>query len=467
MRIASLPGGDRVRRGDWWRACSRRRPTRPTREGDQYDIVVLVADVDGLRAQGVDLPEKISVSNLGKRWQINFDAYGKVNGKTFNVIPVTWDPIDTASYEETCIKATQDHDPFVVLNGNGYRQSSVGCITVDNDTFAIMGEGGYDELYEASGKNYLTLGMPGEASARASVQLADRAEASSRRRRRSAILSSNEPARQGGRRRRGEGVHQGGLRRGREGRDQRQPGRGRPAARGGRGRWPRCRRPARPRSWSSSASPSTRRSSTRPRRRAPGFEYMLLDASASICTQFGASRTPAIIATAEVPCVTTWDTRALPTKDGVKPDNAFEAKCRKVFDAGFDEQTTPGVPSGDITDATGQTLTEDFSPNECIITDLFVKGLKKAGKNATPGTSTTPCSRSRRARAAYMSNGTGGFAKNKPYFANQVHVELLNPATTETPPDANGLYNGCPAPINCWVPRVVDGTEWVALEGAA
>jgi len=440
-------------------------PAGAAQEDDQYDVVVLVADVDGLRAQGVNLPEKISVSNLGKRWQVNFDAHGKVNGRTFNVIPVTWDPIDTASYEDTCIKATQDHDPFVVLNGNGYRQSSVGCITVDNDTFAIMGEGGYGELYDASGKNYLTLGMPGEASARASVQLAteqgfftDGAKI--------AILSSNEPAVKAA----GDVAEKEFAKAGFDvvekveiNANQDAAGQQREAA----------------------AAVSTVQAagatavvvllgfSVNPaffdeaEKSGAGFEYMLLDASASICTQFGASRTPAIISTAEVPCVTTWDTRALPTKDGVKPDNAFEAKCRKVFDAGFDEQTTPGVPSGDITDATGQTLTEDFSPNECVITDLFVKGLKKAGKDATPEDVYDAMLTIKKSPAAYMSNGTGGFAKNKPYFANQVHVELLNPATTETQPDANGLYNGCPAPINCWVPRVIDGTEWVALEGAA
>jgi hypothetical protein len=62
--------------------------------------------------------------------------------------------------------------------------------------------------------------------------------------------------------------------------------------------------------------------------------------------------------------------------------------------------------------------------------------------------------------AAYISGSTGGFAKNKPWFANQVHLERLTAATTATPPDANGLYNGCPAPVNCWVPQLVDGQEW-------
>ena len=63
-----------------------------------------------------------------------------------------------------------------------------------------------------------------------------------------------------------------------------------------------------------------------------GFKYMLIDAASSLCTQFGASRITAPIGDS-VPCVTTWDTRAVAAKNAVKKDNAFEAKCRKIMDA--------------------------------------------------------------------------------------------------------------------------------------
>ena len=162
-----------------------------------------------------------------------------------------------------------------------------------------------------------------------------------------------------------------------------------------------------------------------------GFEYMLLDASASICTQFGASRTPAIIADVagavrdHVGHPGAPDQGRREARQRVRGRSAARSSTR-----GSTRRPRPGVPSGDITDATGQTLTEDFSPNECIITDLFVQGLKKAGKNATPEDVYDAMLTIKKSPAAYMSNGTGGFAKNKPYFANQVHVELLNPATT-------------------------------------
>ena len=56
------------------------------------------------------------------------------------MIPVTWNPADPTSFDKTCIKATQDNKPFAVLNATGYRASSVGCITVDNNTFMFYGD---------------------------------------------------------------------------------------------------------------------------------------------------------------------------------------------------------------------------------------------------------------------------------------------------------------------------------------
>ena len=64
-----------------------------------------------------------------------------------------------------------------------------------------------------------------------------------------------------------------------------------------------------------------------------------------------------------------------------------------------------------------------------------MEGLKKAGKNATTEDLYDAMLTIKKSPAAYMSNGTGGFAKNKPYFANQVHLEVLNPANTH---DASG-----------------------------
>jgi len=173
---------------------------------------------------------------------------------------------------------------------------------------------------------------------------------------------------------------------------------------------------------------------------------------------------PAAIGNTSVPCVTTWDTRAVNAKNAIKKDNAFEAKCRKIMDAALNETTQPGVPSGDVTDASGQTLTEDVAPNECTMVDLFMQALKKAGKNPTTDKLYDAFLTIKDSPGAYMSNGEGGFSKTKTYFANSVHLEVLNLASTQTAKDANGLYNGCPAPVNCWVPQLIGGTEWFPVQ---
>lgn len=430
------------------------------------DVVVLVADLDGLRAIGLNLPAKLTNENLTKRWQAYFDSYGKVNGRRINVTPVTWDPADPTSFEPACIKATQDHKPFAVLNANGFRASTVGCITVDNDTFMFYGEAVYRDLQKASGKKLVSLGVPAEVAARTGVFIADEQKFFPKTAK-IGLLSGNEPAIKAAGDTAEAALKKAGYRIAQKteinivGQDTAAQQR------------------------DAAAAVATMRAAgvdtvmvvvpftinqaffDEATKSGAGFEYMLIDAVSSLCTQFGASRVPGPVAAAGVPCVTTWDTRALPGKNGVKQDNAFEAKCRKVFDAAFNQRTIPGVPAGDTTDAAGNTLTEDFPPNECTMADLFVKALKKAGKNPTTDKVYDAFLTIKSNPAAYMSNGKGGFSKNKAYFANEVHLVVLNSANAQTPKGADGLYNGCPAPVNCWVPQLINGSEWFKVQQGA
>jgi hypothetical protein len=429
---------------------------------DQVQVVVLVADLDGLRSKGLDLPAKLTTGNLTQRWQGYFDALGPVNGRTIKVTPVTWDPLDPKSFDPACTKATQDNHPFAVMNANGYRQASVGCITVDNKVFYFDGESVYNQLQQASGKRLVSLGIPAEQSGTAAGQIVQKYNLFPKTTK-FGILTGNDPAVQAA----GE-TAEAALKK--EGytivpngvvniniATQDQGAAAQDAA---------------------AAVPTLKAAGadtiivTLPftingaffqeaQKENTGWKYLLVDAASSLCTQFGASRTPTVVAQLGVPCVTTWDTRAVPAKNAVKKDNAFEAKCRATMDKTFNETTIPGVPSGDITDASGKTLTEDVAPNECQIAYLFWLGLKNAGKNPTMDSLYNSILKIKSAPGAYMSNGTGGFASGKAYFANQVHLEVLQAADTSTPKDANGLYNGCPAPVNCWVPVVpAGGSEW-------
>jgi hypothetical protein len=198
-----------------------------------------------------------------------------------------------------------------------------------------------------------------------------------------------------------------------------------------------------------------------------GFEYVLVDYGASLCTQFGAASVPIAAAEAGMPCVTVFDTKAVPAKNGLKRDSAYEAKCRATFDAAFGVKSQPGVPAGGRTDAAGTALTEDYASNECMMSDLFVTALKAAGKKPTTAKLYDSFLEITKAPAAYISGGEGGFGKNKPYFATRVHLETIQAAALSTAKDpATGLYNGCPAPVTCWIPVLVDGQEWFPVSTA-
>ncbi|MFA5885640.1 MAG: hypothetical protein WDA60_17450 [Acidimicrobiia bacterium] len=438
-------------------ATARSQSTTQGITDDEITVVALVSDLDGLRSKGFNLPPKLTTANLLKRWQGYADAYGPINGRKVVVKPAVWDPIDATTFDKACTQATQDNKPFVVVNGNGYRQSSLGCITVDNQTPMFYGESVYGDLQKASGNRLVSLGLTAEPNAATTASLVKKANLVPTTAK-IGILSGNEP-----------GIKAAGDALEKELAKSKYN----------------VVKKVEVNTLQADPSAINRESATavgtlkaagadtvfilipftattgyyqEAARSAAGFKNFIVDASSSLCTQFGASRTPAEVQ--GTPCITTWDTRALATKDGVKKDNAFEAQCRKEFDSFSNQKSQAGVPSGDVT-AGGVTYTEDLPPNECTIMSVLLPAIKAAGKNPTWDKVYKSILKTGKGPAAYMSNGEGQFAKNKPYYATQVHIENLNNASANVPKDANGVtFNGCPAPVNCWVPQSVDGQEW-------
>jgi len=425
----------------------------------EIDIVALVADLTGLRNQGLNLPPKLTTENLTKRWQSLADDYGPINGRKVVIKPAVWNPVDNTTFDKACTQATQDNKPFVVVNGNGYRQSSVACITVDNNTPMFYGESVYGDLQKASGKNLVSLGVPAETSAKAAADVA-KSENLVPKTAKIGILTGNEPATKAA----GDTLEAELKKNGYT-----------------------VAKRVDVNTLAADATANNRESAAavatfqaagvdtvyilipftsnqgyfqESQKTGANFKNFIVDTASSLCTQFGASRTP--LEAAGTPCLTTWDTRALPTKDGVKKDNEFEAKCRAQFDKAFSEKSQAGVPAGDVT-ANGVTYTEDLAPNECTQMALLLPAIKKAGKNPTWPKVYDNLLKTTKAPGAYMSNGEGGFAKNKTYFVNQVHLMSLNAANAQTAKDANGLFNGCPAPVNCWIPQLVGGQEWFPI----
>ena len=438
-------------------ATTRRQSDTQGITDDEIEVVALVADLDGLRSKGISLPEKLTTGNLLKKWQAYADAYGPINGRKVVVKPAVWDPIDATTFDKACAQATQDNSPFVVVNGNGYRQSSLACITVDNQTPMFYGESVYDDLVDASQGRLVALGLNAESNAATTASLIKKGGLVDKAAK-IGILSGNEP----GIKAAGDALEKELKKAGYDVASKVEVNtlNADPTAQNRESAAAVATFDAAGVDTVFVAIPFTSNQGFYQELQRSGSDIStyILDASSSLCTQFGASRIPAEVV--GTPCITTWDTRALPTKDGVKKDNAFEAKCREQFDEFSNQQSQAGVPAGDVT-AGGVTYTEDLPPNECTIMRTLLPAIEKAGKNPTWDKVYKNILKSGKGGAAYMSNGEGQFAKNKPYYATQVHLEELNTANAQTPKDAtNGTFNGCPAPVNCFVPTLIDGQEW-------
>ena len=426
------------------------------------DIVIIVPDLDALRAKGINVSNQ-TTADFTKRFSGYVDAFGPINGRKVKLIQVGWDPIDATSFDKVCTQATQDNKPFLVINGSGYQTSSIACISVDNNTPFISGDMGYNDLFKASGKNLLTLGLPAELSATGAVQLIAKTDAVPKTAK-IGIISSNIP----GLKATGDTLESALKKHGFDVASKVEVN-GLAADAGLVNR-------------ELTAAVSTFQAAgvdtvfnnqsftqmaaffDEAKKVGANFKVFAVDGQANTCTPFSVTR---VTATAEgATCITAWDPRALPTKDGVKSDNALEAKCRKEFDKFTSKKHLVGGASGPQTIG-GVDYEGDLAPNECTIANFLLPALKKAGKNLTWDKVYKNLLATTKGPAAYLSLGKGGFGKKKLFFANPVmHFEVMADGTN-TPKDANGLYNGCAIPAPCWIPQIVHGQEWfpIAIKG--
>src|SRR5262245_9464403 len=427
---------------------------------DEIQIVALVADLDGLRSKGLIQQPKLTTGNLVKRFQAMADAYGPINGRKVTVKPVVWDPIDATTFDKACIQATQDNKPFVILNGNGFRRRAVACIDVDNETPVMVGDPRYNALFDASGDNLFGLLPPADVIAKATAGVVAKQNLIPKTSK-IGILGGNEPGIKAG----GDTLEA----------ELKKAGYQVPskvevninsADTGLMNR-------------ESAAAVATFKAAgvdtvfiaipftssagyfQEIQRSNAGFKNFILDDSSSMCTIFAASRIP--VEAQGTPCLTSADTRALATKDGVKKDSPAEAKCRAIFDKAFNETSQPGVPSGDVT-VGGVTYTEDFGANECQQMNLLLPAIEKAGKNPTWAKVVKNLEKLSNVPAIYMSNGSGSFTAKKHYLGDNVHLVTFQGAKGAAK-DPNGVtFNGCPAPENCCIPSPVNGEEWFAIQ---
>jgi hypothetical protein len=431
---------------------------------DSIDIVLITPDLDTLRAKGINVGDSTN-ADFKNRFAGLVDDFGPINGRTINVIQVGWDPLDATSFDKACISATQDNKPLVVINGSGYQTSSIPCVSVDNKTPYFSGDMVYEGLQKASGKNLVSIALPAEVSAMGAVDLITKTKAIPKTAK-IGILSSNVPSIK---------AASTTLKSSFEKKGYDVPSvveiNGLAADSGVLARETTAASATFqaagvdtvfiPQSWTSVTGFLTEADKT-------GYKPKLyaIDGQANTCTPFAATRTNPLAAGAT--CITAWDARTVPTKDGIKPDNALEAKCRKSFEAATGKKTLPGGSSGSIVAADGTKYGGDLAPPECMIAEVLLPAIKKAGKDLTWNKVWKNLMATTDGPAAYMSNGKGGFGKNKPYYANPVmHFTEMAGNTTSAVKDANGLFNGCAVPAPCFVSTEVDGQDWFKVNTGA
>lgn len=413
-------------------------------------IGVAVADLEAVRAvmPGV-VPETLTTDHLFDRWKVfadDINEAGGINGRTIELVRLVWNPLDQTSFDALCAEATIDNELFAMVNGTGLSSIARDCIY----------EGGVPILYgdvmtEAELATGLAISLvpPTEVMAAAGakqwIENTDAAAGST-----VGIMSNNTPggtaagdAAQAALEEAGFVVTRAEL----------NSVSGDNAAINEEGAVAVGNFVAEGAVHVLVATPFTENTGFWTKAAEAELPFTLLDVSSSGCSPFGLSADRAATAVGSS-CTTAFDH----STDGtaIRPDSEFEAACRANFDENFSEYyggpSNPGVPAGrQLTDTAGTVLNSDYTPQECSIFNIIKLGLEAAGVNPTRASFIEAILGLGDVPLALIGGGTGTFAPGKPFAANAVHVVKVTAANAQTAPDANGLYNGCAAPVNCGV----------------
>ena len=423
-------------------------------------IGVAVADLEAVRAMlpGV-VPETLTTDHLFDRWKVFMDDIneaGGINGRTIELVRLVWNPLDQTSFDALCAEATIDNELFAIVNGTGLSSIARECIFAAGVPILygdVMTQAEFDtglaislvpptEVMAAAGaKQWIentdaaagsTVGLlanntPGGTAAGDAAQatledagfVVERANLNS-------VSGDNAAINEEGATAVGNFVAAGAVH-------------------------------------VLVATPFTENTGFWTKAAEAQLPFTLLDVSSSGCSPFGLSADRAATAVGSS-CTTAFDH----STDGtaIRADSEFEAACRANFDENFTEYyggpSSPGVPAGRVlTDVAGKVLNSDYTPQECSLSNIIKLGLEAAGVNPTRASFIEAIQNLGDVPLALIGGGTGTFAPGKPFAANAVHVVKVTKAAADTAADANGLYNGCAAPVNCGV--VI--SDWTPIEG--
>ena len=425
----------------------------------EITLGVAVADLEAVRAMmpGV-VPETLTTDHLFDRWQVFFDDIneaGGVNGRTVMLERLVWNPLDPASFDTLCAAATIDNELFAVINGTGLSAVARECI-LDAGVPIVYG----DVMSQAEFDTGLAISLVPSTEAMAAagvknwVENTDAAAGST-----VGLLSNNSPLGVAAGDAAQAALEDAGFVVTRAELDSLSGDSGAINEAGGVAVGNFVAEGA---VHALVATPFTENSGFWAKASEASLPFTLLDVSSSGCSPFGLSADRAASAVGST-CVTAFDHSTDGTS--IRPDTEFEASCRANFDENFTDYyggpSSPGVPAGrQLTDSTGKVLNSDYTPGECTLSNIINLGLAAAGVNPTRASFIDAVLNLGDVPLALVGGGTGTFKPGKPFAANAVHVVKVTKAASDTAVDANGLYNGCAAPVNCGV--VV--SDWTSIE---
>ena len=419
-------------------------------------IGVAVSDLEAVRAAGISIPDTLTTEHLFDRYKVFVDDIneaGGINGRQIELVQLVWNPLDQSTFDALCAAATIDNELFMVMNGTGLSSIARKCL-FDAGVVIMYG----DVMSQAEFDTGLAIGLapPSEAvaaaGAKAWIESTDAAPGSV-----VGVLANNSPALSAAGQAASAVLEEAGytvsyIELNSQSGDNAAINEEGAAAVG---------------NFQADGAvhvlvntPFTESQGFWNAAAAAGLTFNLLDTSSSGCSAFGLSRAPAAAYGSE--CITAYDHSTDGTS--IRPDTEFEAQCRANFDENFEEyyggKSNSGVPAGQIiTDVAGKVLISDYTPQECALMNILNLGLSAAGVNPTRASFVEAVLNLGEVPLALAGGGTGLFAPDKPYAANAVHTVKITGADATTAPDANGLYNGCAAPIACGV--VI--SDWVAI----
>ena len=430
---------------------------------DTITVAVIIADLEGLRNIGYPLPGGLSNETLTGRVSKYFDdwnAAGGINGRSFEVVEISWDPLSPATMENACIEATLDNEVFMAINGSGFNPTFVPCFTEDNDMLFILGDKAPQVQIDASADRLFALFPPGEvaASTAGNVFLAETDLPSGSK---IGILEPVSPGVQAAVTELEQKLEDGGF----------NTTTITVNTLSGDNAAANAEAAAAVSQFSAEGVDQvfvllpfiyTEGFFGEIGKLQPDWDVSIIDVGPGMCTQFGASRTNPAAEGAK--CITS--TGSYTDANGtIVPDSEFEAQCRENWLRHFpvfEGKSDIGTPSGEVglETADGELLNSDYALNECMIMRALYFAFQNAGVNPTRD-SVANALKQYVGPAAQMSNKQGAFGSDKNYFATQMWEVEFRVVSPQTSRGADGLFNGCPAPTNCWVP--VTG-NWIAIE---